>query len=94
MPIGWVDDMEYDEHSIMLQPGDRLYLYSDGVPEAMDEGLNQFTMQQMIEIIELGQTRSLRDSVSLLLNSVNRWCIKNGPRDDVSILGLEIAGRE
>jgi sigma-B regulation protein RsbU (phosphoserine phosphatase) len=94
MPIGWVDDMEYDEHSIMLQPGDRLYLYSDGVPEAMDEGLNQFTMQQMIEIIELGQTKSLRDSVSLLLNSVNRWCIKNGPRDDVSILGLEIAGRE
>lgn len=90
--IGWVDDWEYDDHVIKLQPGDRLYLYSDGVPEAMDEDLNQFTMKQMMEIIELGQSCALDDSVSLLLKSVKRWCAKNGPKDDVSILGLEICG--
>jgi sigma-B regulation protein RsbU (phosphoserine phosphatase) len=89
-PIGWVEDMEYDDYVVKLQPGDRLYLYSDGVPEAMDEGLIQFTMKQMFEIMELGQSRSLDDSVSLLLTSVERWCAKNGPKDDVSILGLEI----
>ena len=93
MPIGWMDDAEYEDCLIELRPGDRLYLYSDGVPEAMNEGLDQFTMQQMLEIIELGQTQTLDKSVSLLLKSVERWCVKNGPKDDVSILGLEI-GRE
>ena len=92
MAIGWVDDMEYDEQVVQLELGDRLYLYSDGVPEAMDQQLNQFTMKQMIEIIELGQTQSLDDSVALLLQSVKRWCEKHGPKDDVSILGLEISG--
>jgi sigma-B regulation protein RsbU (phosphoserine phosphatase) len=91
--IGWLEEMEYDETVIELQPGDRLYLYSDGVPEAPDEALNPFSMKQMLEIIELGQSRSLDDSVSLLLTSVKRWCAKNGPKDDVSILGLEIAGK-
>ena len=63
---------------------------SDGVPEAMDEELNEFTMRQMMEIIELGQTQSLDDSVVLLENSVKRWCVKNGPKDDVPILACEI----
>lgn len=91
MAIGWVDDMEYDEESVFLEPGDRLYVYSDGVPEAMDADLNEFTMRQMMEIIELGQTQDLDGSVALLQTTVQRWCAKNGPKDDVSILGVEIS---
>ncbi|MGI9474903.1 MAG: PP2C family protein-serine/threonine phosphatase [Rubripirellula sp.] len=91
MAIGWVEEMEYDESAVILQPGDRLYAYSDGVPEAMDADLNQFTMTQMMEIIELGQTQTLKAGVDLLLKTVQRWCKTNGPKDDVSILGWEIA---
>ena len=94
MAIGWVEDMDYDQEVVQLTAGDRLYVYSDGVPEAMDEDLNEFTMRQMMEIIELGQTRSLQESVRLLDESVKRWCAKNGPKDDVSILGLEISADE
>ena len=94
MAIGWVEDMQYDEESVTLAAGDRLYLYSDGVPEAMDADLNEFTMKQMMEIIELGHSQSLGDSVSLLLKSVQRWCATNGPKDDVSILALEISAED
>ena len=90
MAIGWMDDMEFDEHLVQLEPGDRLYLYSDGIPEAMDERANQFGEQQMLEMIELGKSQPLDASVALLSTAVERWCIKEGPKDDVSILGLEI----
>ena len=40
-PIGLGDDV-YVERSVRLGPGDRLYLYSDGVPEAMDRAGGQF----------------------------------------------------
>lgn len=89
-PIGWIEEMEYDEEVVQLQPGDRLYLYSDGIPEAMDAELNPFGEQQMLDILELGKSQSLDQSVSLLQNAVERWCSKNGPKDDVSLLGLEI----
>ncbi len=90
MAIGWVEEMEYDEGKIDLRPGDRLYVYSDGVPEAMDADLNQFTMRQMMEIIELGQSQTMNESIRLLLQSVQRWSAKHGPKDDVSILGFEV----
>ncbi len=80
MAIGWVEGMQYDSEVVTLQPGDRLYVYSDGVPEAMDEELNEFTMRQMLEIIELGQTRTLEQSVSLLESTVRRWCARTGPK--------------
>ena len=90
MGIGWLDDEEYETQVIQLERGDRIYLYSDGVPEAMDRDMNQFGMQQMREMMELGQSQSLDESVTLLLNTVKRWCGQKGPLDDVSILGLEV----
>jgi len=65
-------------------------MYSDGVPEAMDEEMHEFGEQRMLEMIELGKSQSLEESVGTILTAVERWCAKNGPKDDVSILGLEI----
>ena len=35
-PIGMIDEAEYDESVIELQPGDRLYLHSDGLTEEVN----------------------------------------------------------
>ena len=40
-PIGLTDDA-YEERSVRLGPGDRLYIYSDGLAEAMDSAGQQF----------------------------------------------------
>ncbi|MHC4102660.1 MAG: PP2C family protein-serine/threonine phosphatase [Planctomycetota bacterium] len=92
MAIGWVPDLDCEEHVIQLQPGDRLYLYSDGVPEAMDPDHKQFGSKQMLEVMELGRRQSLEESVALLLSVVERWGAYGSLQDDVSILGLEIPG--
>ena len=34
--VGWVDGVDYDEASVVLQTGDRLLLYSDGLTETMN----------------------------------------------------------
>ncbi len=89
-PIGWIDDVAYDEHEVQLAAGDRLFLYSDGVPEAMNGVMKQFGMQQMMDVMELGRSQSLEDGVALLLKSVERWCGESSPKDDVSILGMQV----
>ena len=92
MAIGWVEDIVCEERIIQLEPGDRIYLYSDGVPEAMNRDHKEFGSRQMLEVIELGKPKSLGDNVSLLLDAVGRWNGNGGFKDDVSILGLEIVG--
>ncbi|MEO1617449.1 MAG: PP2C family protein-serine/threonine phosphatase, partial [Planctomycetota bacterium] len=88
--IGWMEDVEYDEHTLELQPGDRIFLYSDGVPEALDETLQEFDEPRMLRLIDKCRHLSLDETVETLSGAVKHWCRVNGPKDDVSILALAI----
>jgi sigma-B regulation protein RsbU (phosphoserine phosphatase) len=90
MAVGWFDDIDVSDHVSQLEPGDRLYMYSDGVPEAMDAERTQFGEDRMLEVIELGRGEPLDTSVSLLMDAVERWGAAEGLKDDVSILAMEI----
>ena len=92
MAIGWFPDLfSCDETVLQLAKGDRVYLYSDGVPEAMDPKAQQLGDKQMLEVLELGRTQSIEESVTLLSDVVERWAGGGSLKDDVSILGFEIA---
>lgn len=90
MAIGWIEDTEFEEHTLQLAPGDRIYLYSDGVPEAMDHDLEEFGDDRMLGSLTKSLNSSVDVSIKHLLGAVNDWCAVNGPKDDVSILGIEI----
>ena len=42
LPVGFLPDIKYQERTMQLQPGDRLYFYSDGIKEAMNPENEQF----------------------------------------------------
>ncbi len=71
-PIGLADDA-YEERSVRLGAGDRLYLYSDGVPEAMDPAGKQFGDARLLEAIGQGRSEPLQESVATLLRNVAQW---------------------
>ncbi|MGQ0635663.1 MAG: SpoIIE family protein phosphatase [Planctomycetaceae bacterium] len=87
--VGMIEEATFEEHKVQLQPGDRLYWYSDGVPEAMNEKLEQFTQPRMVSILSSCASKPLGASVDELFESVRQWCVPKGPKDDVSILGCE-----
>jgi len=90
VPVGCVEEIGLEEHVLQLSRGDRLFLYSDGVPEAMDPKDKLFGTKQMLEVLELGKSESIQGSVELLMNVVERWAANRTLDDDLSILGLEI----
>ncbi len=88
-PIAFVPDVEYEQRTLQLAAGDRLFLYSDGVPEAMDKDRNPYGDEAMAACIAAGRTAPIETGVRGLLEAVERWCQPAGPLDDVSILGVE-----
>lgn len=90
LAVGWVPDVEYDEHRIQLASGDRLLLYTDGIPEAMSPDMEQLGDKRMLEAIERSRSESLEDSVKSLVRVVEEWCSHTGPKDDVSLLAMEM----
>ena len=49
--LAGMDDMVYKEQTVQLQKGDILYLYTDGVTEAMDADENQYGEKRLIELL-------------------------------------------
>ena len=90
-PIGLAEDA-YEERSVGLGAGDRLYLYRDGVPEAMDSNGQQFGADRRLTEIVKVRSRKLEEGVLILLQEITRWHESEGPRDDISILSVEIMG--
>jgi sigma-B regulation protein RsbU (phosphoserine phosphatase) len=88
--IGWIEDVEYDEESVKLAPGDRLFVFSDGVPEAMDKDLEELGDARMLKSIDETVGENLDDAVAHVKQTVDDWCRVNGPKDDVSILAVEM----
>jgi phosphoserine phosphatase RsbU/P len=79
----------YEEHTVQLQSGDRLYLYSDGATEAMSPDGKLFGNAQLLLALERGRTEALQQSISMLIDELRRWCGTEMFGDDVSVLAIE-----
>ena len=86
-PIGLIES-DYEERRLSLNPGDRLYLYSDGVTEAFNAADQQFGTEGLLAALGPDHTGPLDQSVKSLVGRVEAW--GGPPRDDLSVLALEI----
>src|SRR6185369_3140906 len=86
-PVG-VLDVEYEEHTLRLKPGDRMYLYSDGVTEAAAVDGELYGTGRLVELVLRQCVATLEESLAALMASIEAW---NGghARDDVSVLAVE-----
>jgi sigma-B regulation protein RsbU (phosphoserine phosphatase) len=89
-PIGLATDA-YEERSIRLAAGDRLYLYSDGVPEAMDPVGEQFGYARLLQALGRGGSEPLQEDVAALLGETERWRGAASAQDDIAILAVEVS---
>jgi len=91
LPIGMIEETTYDDETATLGPGDRLYFYTDGVIEALDEAEQEFGYPRLVAEIDRLRTVPLREGLDQLANIVRNW--SGGQlRDDVSLLAVERIG--
>jgi len=88
-PIGLAEEA-YEERCIHLAEGDRLYLYSDGLPDAMNRVGERFGDDRLLEAIGRGRGEPLGDGVADLLGEIAKWRAGERVQDDTSILAVEL----
>ena len=88
-PVGWVPEAAYPEKRLALKPGDRLYLYSDGIPEARNAGREQFGERRIVETVSELRGARLRESLNGLVAAADAWS-EQPLDDDVSALAIEV----
>ncbi len=90
IPIGMLDGIEYTDTVLDLQPGDRLYLYSDGVTDETNATDQEFGRDRLRTAVEAGMRGTLEESVGALVDDLTAWRGHDHFSDDITILGVEI----
>ena len=89
-PIGIVESANYENHTVQLQPGDRLYLYSDGVIEAGELSGHPWGIQGLCDFLQENNRRALSDVTDLVVSEVYARHRQSILADDLSILAVQL----
>jgi sigma-B regulation protein RsbU (phosphoserine phosphatase) len=88
-PIGMVIDADYQDRELELHPGDRLFLYSDGITEAGNTAGEPFGPSRLRQVIRDCPSDAVDGATKAILGEVLAWS-SNRPDDDLSILAVAI----
>jgi len=75
-----------------LEPGDRLYLYSDGLLEQRQSRDEQFGPARLLQAFADRTNGALEDVVTHVVDELTRWAEGTTFEDDVSIVAVEWTG--
>ena len=82
-------DQKFTNHSIRLNPGQRFYLYTDGIPDQVGgEKRRSFGRKRLIEMLKNVSHMSLVDQEPHLKRTFEDYQGSESRRDDVSIIGI------
>ena len=91
LPLGIVDDFKYEAQEIILEPNTSLFLYTDGLTEAMDEGHLQFGLQRVMDALVPyceKEDWSLEQMLDAVRDEVNTFVDGAEQSDDLTLLAL------
>ena len=91
LPIGVLQDVSYEGARVRLEPGDRLFVYSDGILEARRSDGALFGDERLAQAVRASAALDLEACAEAILAAVLGWAAPALPHDDISLVALEIA---
>ena len=92
--IGGMDGVKYREYQIMLEAGSKLFVYTDGVPEATDAEDKMFGTDRMLQVLNRELNASPEQIVQNVKEGVDDFVKDAEQFDDLTMLCLEYNGME
>ncbi len=92
MPLGITAEAEYDTASLQLEPGDKLTLFTDGLPEAFDPDRQQYSEARLDDVLRRScpTEDSPQATIEALLSDIHKFARGTPNDDDQTILALQV----
>ncbi|MCQ2458230.1 MAG: SpoIIE family protein phosphatase [Clostridia bacterium] len=83
-----MDGIVYKQNELTMQPGERLFLYTDGVTEAVNDQEELYGTARLNEYLNGNGASPLNEVLSGLLENINRFAGTREQFDDITMLIL------
>ncbi len=84
--IGGMEGITYKEYSLQLDHGDKLFLYTDGVPEATDSENNMYGTERMIEALNKNADGTCEEILRTVRRDISEFVKDAEQFDDLTMM--------
>lgn len=89
--IGLSGDVAYTDNAVNLLPGDRVFIYTDGIPETLNPSREPIGFgEELLDIFRKAEGPDLSRMLDAIIKELAAYRHGNPMRDDVTIIGMEV----
>lgn len=92
--VGGMPGVKYHEHSLQMYPGSKLFVYTDGVPEATDAENALFGTARMLQALNAHTNEAPKQILHGVRQAVNEFVSNMEQFDDLTMMCLEYMPKE
>ena len=90
--LGGMNNSKYKDYEIDLAPGDQVFVYSDGVPEARNSRKEMFQSERMVESLNNNCGSSVKEIIQAVKSDIDAFADDAVQFDDITMLAVEYKG--
>lgn len=90
IPLAVTEDTFYGQLTIPMGPGDRLFVYTDGIIDAPSPEGVCFGLERLKDVLDANTKASIAGLKSAVLQALHEYAGKELTHDDVTMIVLEI----
>ena len=92
--VATLEGIRFREHEFKLMRGDRLFVYTDGVPEATDSENTLFGADRMLDALNRNTSATTKEMIQNVRNDIDAF-VGDAPQfDDITMLSFIYNGQE
>ncbi len=88
LPIGAMDGAKYRDYELNLEPGSAFFVYTDGLPEAINPAKEQFGVERAVETLNTEAADDPQAMVETAHSAVDRFAGREPQFDDLTMLAV------
>ena len=91
--VGGMNGLKFHEYELTLKKGSKIFLYTDGVPEATDKFNKLFGCERLVDALNNGLNEKPEDTITTVKDAVNAFVKDAEQFDDLTVLCLKYNGK-
>lgn len=89
VPIGIMEDVEYSQAKVKMDPGDVVVMYTDGITEMRNPDKEEYGLTRLQKLIMTYNEKDADELVDIIVDDVEQFRGEASPHDDMTILVLK-----
>jgi sigma-B regulation protein RsbU (phosphoserine phosphatase) len=90
LPVGLMDGSEYEQGEVLLQPGDAVLCFSDGISEATNAKGEMWDESEVEKIARTCNGLTAQQMIDLLVGATDRFTGEAKQADDMTVVAIRV----